>query len=157
MKKNNQCIKIIAQNKKAYHEYYIEDKIEAGIVLEGTEVKALRCSKASIAESYADKVRDEIFLLGANISEYSKAKNFSHHPRRQRKLLLHKKEIKKLIGLIKRKGYTLIPLSLYFNKCNIVKLSLGIAKGKKKHDKREAIKQREWDKKKSRLMTRTSQ
>lgn len=152
MKKNNQDIKIIVQNKKAYHKYCIEDKIEVGIVLKGTEVKSLRCSKASIAESYADKIGDEIFLLGANINEYSKAKKFSHYPRRQRKLLLHKKEIKKLIGLVKRKGYTLIPLSLYFNRYNIAKLSLGIAKGKKKHDKREAIKQGDWDKKKARLM-----
>lgn len=152
MKKTGQNIKVIAQNKKAYHEYYIEDKIEVGIVLKGTEVKALRCSKASIIESYADNIGDEIFLLGANINEYNKAKHFTHYPRRQRKLLLHKKEIKKLIGLIKRKGYTLIPLSLYFNKRNIAKLSLGIAKGKKKHDKRETIKQRDWDKKKARLM-----
>ena len=152
MKKTDHNIQVIAQNKKAYHDYHIEDKIEVGIVLKGTEVKALRCSKASIAESYADSIGDEIFLLGANINEYSQAKKFNHHPRRQRKLLLHKKEIKKLIGLIKRKGYTLIPLSLYFNKCNIAKLSLGIAKGKKKHDKRETIKQREWDRKKARVM-----
>ena len=131
MKKTDHSIQIIAQNKKAYHDYHIEDKIEAGIVLKGTEVKSLRCSKASIVESYADSIGNEIFLLGANINEYGKAKNFNHHPRRQRKLLLHKKEIKKLIGLIKRKGYTLIPLSLYFNKHNIAKLSLGIAKGKK--------------------------
>lgn len=152
MKKTGQNIKIIAQNKKAYHEYHIEDKIEAGIVLKGTEVKALRCSKASITESYADEIGNEIFLLGASINEYSKAKKFNHYPRRQRKLLLHKKEIKKLTGFVKRKGYTLVPLSLYFNERNIAKLSLGIAKGKKKHDKREAIKQKDWNKRKARLM-----
>jgi SsrA-binding protein len=152
MGKTAREIKIIAQNKKAYHEYFIEEKIEVGIVLRGSEVKSLRCSNASIAESYADKVGDEIFLLGASISEYSKAKMFTHYPRRQRKLLLHKREIKKLTGLIKRKGYTLVPLSLYFNKKNIAKISLGIAKGKKKHDKREAIKERDWNRDKGRLM-----
>ena len=92
-------IKIIAQNKKAYHEYEIEDKIEAGIVLAGSEVKSLRFSKASINESYAHSIGNEIFILGANIPEYNKAKSFKHFPTRQRKLLLHKREIKKLIGL----------------------------------------------------------
>ena len=145
-------IKIIAQNKKAYHEYEIEDKIEAGIVLAGSEVKSLRFSKASINESYAHSIRNEIFILGANIPEYNKAKSFKHSTTRQRKLLLHKREIKKLIGLIKRKGHTLIPLSLYFNKKNIAKILLGIAKGKKKHDKREAIKQRDWERDKARIL-----
>ena len=145
-------IKIIAQNKKAYHEYEIEDKIEAGIVLAGSEVKSLRFSKASINESYAHSIGNEIFILGANIPEYNKAKSFKHFPIRQRKLLLHKREIKKLIGLIKRKGHTLIPLSLYFNKKNIAKILLGIAKGKKKHDKRETIKQRDWERDKARIL-----
>lgn len=145
-------IKIIAQNKKAYHEYEIEDKIEAGIVLAGSEVKSLRFSKASINESYAHSIGNEIFILGANIPEYNKAKSFKHFPTRQRKLLLHKREIKKLIGLIKRKGHTIIPLSLYFNKKNIAKILLGIAKGKKKHDKRESIKQRDWERDKARIL-----
>ncbi|EDV18434.1 hypothetical protein TRIADDRAFT_63046 [Trichoplax adhaerens] len=135
----------------SYHEYLIEDKVEAGIVLKGSEVKSLRFSKASINESYANNIDNEIFILGANIPEYNKAKSFKHNPKRQRKLLLHKKEINKLIGLIKRKGYTLIPLTLYFNKKNIAKISLGLAKGKKKHDKREAIKQRDWERDKARI------
>ena len=143
-------IKIIAQNKKAYHEYVIEDKIETGIILAGSEVKSLRFSKASINESYAHSIGNEIFILGANIPEYNKAKSFKHSPTRQRKLLLHRKEIKKLIGLIKRKGYTMIPLSLYFNKKNIAKVLLGIAKGKKKHDKRQVIKERDSERDKAR-------
>ncbi|WPX96471.1 SsrA-binding protein SmpB [Candidatus Bandiella euplotis] len=145
-------IRMIAQNKRAYHDYFIEEEIEAGIVLKGTEVKSLRCSKASIAESYADNIGEEIFLLGATIQEYSKARIFNHYPKRQRKLLLHKRELKRLIGLIKRRGYTLIPLTLYFNKRNIAKVSLGLAKGKKNYDKREAIKQKDWDRTKSRMM-----
>ena len=152
MKPSNKDIKMIAQNKRAYHEYFIEEEIEAGIMLKGTEVKSLRCSQASIVESYADQIDNEIFLLGSNIPEYSKARIFNHYPKRQRKLLLHKKEIKRLTGLIKRKGYTLIPLSLYFNKNNIAKISLGLARGKKQHDKREAIKQKDWDRDKARLM-----
>ncbi len=137
-------IKIIAQNKKAYHDYLIEDEIEAGIVLLGSEAKSLRFSKASINDSYADSIGNQIFMLGANIPEYNQAKILNHSPKRKRKLLLNKKEIKKLIGLIKRKRYTLIPISLFFNKKNIAKILLGIAKGKKKHDKREAIKQKDW-------------
>ena len=144
--------KVISQNKKAYHEYTIEEKIEAGIALLGSEVKSLRCSQASIAESYATNEGNEIFLLGANIKEYKQAKQFNHYPKRKRKLLLHKKEIKKLIGLIRKKGYTLVPLSLYFNEKNLAKLLLGIARGKKKHDKREAIKEREWSRKKARVL-----
>jgi SsrA-binding protein len=151
MNKIKHEIQIVAQNKKAYHEYLIEDKVEAGIILKGSEVKSLRFSKASINESYADNIDNEIFILGANIPEYNKAKSLKHNPKRQRKLLLHKKEINKLIGLIKRKGYTLIPLTLYFNKKNIAKISLGLAKGKKKHDKREAIKQRDWERDKARI------
>lgn len=151
MNKTKHGIQIVAQNKKAYHEYTIEDKIEVGIVLKGSEVKSLRFSKASINESYANNIDNEIFILGANIPEYNKAKSFKHNPKRPRKLLLHKKEIKRLIGLIKRKGYTIIPLTLYFNHKNIAKLSLGLAKGKKKHDKREAIKQRDWERDKARI------
>ncbi|MFQ3306989.1 MAG: SsrA-binding protein [Candidatus Midichloriaceae bacterium] len=152
MQKSTDQLKIICQNKKAYYEYFIEDKLEVGIVLKGSEVKSLRFSGGSIAESYADSIGNEIFLLGSYIEEYDKAKAFNHYSRRNRKLLLHKKEIKKLIGLVKRKGHTLIPLSLYFNHKNTVKLSLGIAKGKKKHDKREAIKDREWERRKARIL-----
>ncbi len=146
----NRPVQILAKNKKAYYEYFIEEEIEAGISLKGSEVKSLRLSKVSIAESYADVIDNEVFLIGANIQQYDYAKIYNHHPTRLRKLLLHKKEIKNLIGLTKRKGYTLIPLSIYFNKRNIAKLLLGIAKGKKKHDKRETIKQRDWERRKNR-------
>lgn len=145
-------IKIIAQNKKAYHEYIIEDRIEAGIILYGSEVKSLRFAKASINEAYAHNIGNEIFILGANIQEYNKAKSFKHYPTRERKLLLHRREIKKLIGLMKQKGYTLIPLLLYFNKKNIAKVLLGVAKGKKKYDKREAIKQRDCERDRARIL-----
>ena len=143
--------RVISNNKKAWYDYEIENKIEAGIVLLGSEVKSLRLSKVSINSSYADSIENEIFILGANIPEYKKSRIFNHSPRRRRKLLLRKKEIQKLIGLINRKGYTLIPLTLYFNQKNIVKILLGIAKGKKKKDKREIIKQRDWQRNKERL------
>lgn len=144
--------KVITYNKKAWYEYIIEDKIEAGVALLGSEVKSIRLSKVNINNSYADSIKNEIFILGANITEYKQSKVFNHHPIRKRKLLLRKKEIKKLIGLIKRKGYTLIPLSLYFNKKNIIKILLGVAKGKTKQDKREIIKQRDWQRNKKYLL-----
>ena len=152
MNYSKNTIRVITQNKKPYYEYVIEDKIEVGIVLAGSEVKSLRFSKVSISDSYADNIGNEMFILGASIPEYNKATHFSHTLKRKRKLLLHKKEVKKLIGLVKRKGYTLIPLSLYFNSKNIAKVLLGIAKGKKKHDKRYNIKQRDWERYKARML-----
>lgn len=143
--------KMIAQNKRAYYDYFIEESFEAGIVLTGTEVKSLRKGQASIAESHAEDIDGEFFLLGSHILEYSEANRFNHSPRRPRKLLLHAKEIRKLIGSIRKKGMTLVPISLYFTHKNLVKISLGLAKGKKQHDKRQALKEKEWQRNKQRL------
>ncbi|WHQ46886.1 MAG: SsrA-binding protein SmpB [Candidatus Midichloria sp.] len=144
-------LKNISQNNRAYYDYFIEDIYETGIVLTGTEVKSLRCSKISIVESHADEIDGEIFLLNANIPEYTEANQYNHYPKRPRKLLLHAKEIRKLIGLIKKKGYTLVPIAIYFNKKNKIKVVLGLGKGKKNYDKRETIKEREWQRQKSRM------
>lgn len=147
--------KQIANNKKARFLYFIEDTIEVGIVLLGSEVKSLRLNGCNIEESYADIQQGEVYLHGSNIKEYEKASSFNRFaPRRSRKLLMHKKEIKKLIGYIQRKGYTAIPLSMYFNKYGIAKIELGLASGKKQHDKRAAIKDREWKIRKDRILKR---
>ncbi len=144
--------KIISNNRRAKFEYYIEDTIEAGIVLLGTEVKSLRVGgSVSLEDSHADCASSgEILLLNVHIPEYKNAGITNHYPKRARKLLLKAREIKKLFGLVQRKGMTIIPLSMFFNKKNIVKVSLGIAKGKKMHDKRQAIKEREWNLSKAR-------
>ena len=145
--------KIIAHNRKARHEYFIEDVIEAGIMLKGTEVKSLRAGKLSIAESFASSIGDELFLFHAHITEYIKSSLlFNHEARRPRKLLLHKNQINKLLGKIKTKGYTLVPLSVYFNDKNKVKLELAVAKGKHLYDKRASIKEREWKVEKARTL-----
>lgn len=144
--------KIIIQNRKAKFDYFIEDVVEAGIVLTGTEVKSLRQGKANLTDSYATYKNNEMFLVNLHISEYNQGGYINHKPTRERKLLLKSREIKKFIGLIKQKGMSLIPLSLYFNHKNMVKLELALAKGKKDHDKREAIKQRDWDKEKRSLL-----
>lgn len=145
--------KTVAQNRRARFDYFIEDTLEAGIVLTGTEVKSLRAGQASVNESYASVEGSQIFLVNAYIPEYNKAHvKLQHEVRRPRKLLLHKNQMNKLIGAIQRKGTTLIPLSVYFNKRGIAKVELGIATGKKQHDKRETIKTRDWQREKSRLM-----
>ncbi|ABE04820.1 SsrA-binding protein [Rickettsia bellii] len=144
--------KIIAQNKKALFNYFIEERLEAGIVLKGSEVQSLRQGKASIEESHAADTGNEVFLYNCHIAEYEKANRFNHSTRRPRKLLLHKKEINKIIGRTKIKGYTLVALSMYFNKKNKIKIELGIAKGKKLHDKRESIKEKDWKRDQSRLI-----
>jgi SsrA-binding protein len=144
--------KIIAQNKKATFNYFIEERLEAGIILLGSEVKSLRSGKASIEDSHAATEGNEVFLYNCHIAEYEKANRFNHFSRRPRKLLLHSKEIKKIIGKTRIKGYTLIALSLYFNHKNKVKLELGIAKGKKLHDKRESIKEKDWKREQGRLI-----
>ena len=151
MSKPTENFKIIAQNKRAFYDYEIVQKLEAGLVLMGSEVKSLRLAKATIAQAYAANDGSEIFLYGSNISEYQQAKNFSHTPQRVRKLLLHRREIKKVIAMITKKGYTLVPLTLYFNHKNIAKISLGVGKGKKRHDKREALKQKDWQREKQRM------
>lgn len=151
-KKVQDVIRTVAQNRKARYEYFIEDSFEVGIVLSGTEVKSLRNNAASIAESYAEEGEGEIYLVNAYIPEYEKGTSFNHSPRRPRKLLMHKRQIKKLLGLIKVKGVTLVPLSIYFNKRNLAKVELAVARGKKQHDKREAIKQADWNRQKARVM-----
>lgn len=144
--------RLIADNRRARHDYYIEDTVEAGLVLTGSEVKSLRQGKANIAESHAAEDRGEIWLENAHISEYRGANRWNHEPRRKRKLLLHKKEVNKLIGSVQRKGYTIVPLKLYFNDRGIAKIELGLARGKKLHDKRETAKTRDWQREKARLM-----
>jgi len=142
----------IAENKKAFHEYFIEDRFEAGIALEGWEVKAIRAGRAQIKEAYVLLKDGEAFLLGAHISPLTTAStHVNADPVRTRKLLLHGAEIAKLIGKVERAGYALVPLDLHYAKGRI-KLSIGLAKGKKQYDKRETEKQRDWDREKARLM-----
>jgi SsrA-binding protein len=144
--------RVVADNRKARHEYAIESTLEAGIVLAGSEVKALRGGKATIAESYAQAKDGEIFLINAYIPEYNMANRFNHEPRRPRKLLVRKTETKKLAAAIQREGMTLIPLRMYFTPRGIAKIELGIAKGKKLHDKRQTEKTRDWARDKARLL-----
>ncbi len=142
----------IAVNRKARHEYFIEETLEVGIVLLGSEVKALRAGHGSIKEAHAGEMSGEIYLINAHISEYAPAARSNHAPRRPRKLLLHKRERDKLLGKLREKGVTLVPLSLYFNERGMVKLELGLARGKKKADKRETEKQRDWERQKARVI-----
>jgi SsrA-binding protein len=144
--------RVVADNRKARYTYAIESTLEAGIALMGSEVKALRTGKATIAESYAQAKDGEIFLINAYIPEYTMANRFNHEPRRPRKVLVRKTEVRKLSAAIQREGMTLIPLRLYFNARGIAKLELGVAKGKKLHDKRETEKSRDWARDKARLM-----
>jgi SsrA-binding protein len=141
----------VAQNRRASHDYVIEDAIEVGLRLFGTEVKVLRQGLASINEAYATERAGEIFLLNAHFPAYTAA-HFNHEPRRPRKLLLRRREINRLLGAIKREGVTLIPLSIYFNARGIAKLRLGLAKGKRKADKREAEKERDWQRDRGRIL-----
>ena len=131
-------MKLIAKNPTAYHNYFIEDKLEVGIVLSGTEIKSIRAGKVNLKDSYASIKKGEIYIIGMHISPYEHGNIFNKDPLRDRKLLLHRREINKLIGLIKQKGYSLIPISLYF-KDSIVKLELGVGKGKKLYDKRQDL------------------
>jgi SsrA-binding protein len=144
--------KLVAENRRARFDYFIEDVLEAGIALTGTEVKALRGGRANIAESYAAVEGREIVLVNANIPEYGPANRFNHEPRRPRKLLLHRKQIDKLIGAVQREGRTLAPLRLYFNDKGRVKLELALATGKKAHDKRAVVAERDWKREQGRLM-----
>jgi SsrA-binding protein len=144
--------KTVAQNRRARFDYSIEDTFEAGIVLVGTEVKSLRRGQASITEAYASDQGGELYLLNAHIAPYDSGKTFGHEPRRPRKLLLHRREIGKMIGAIRREGMTLVPLSIYFNARGQAKVSLALAKGRRKADQRQAIKDRDWQRQKSRLL-----
>ena len=143
---------LIAQNRKARHNYLIEESLEAGLVLAGTEVKSLRQGRASIVEAYAADQQGELYLFNSHIPIYDAAGRFNHQPKRLRKLLLHSRELARLIGLIRREGYTLVPLSLYFNERGIAKVELGLGRGKRKADKRETEKRRDWQRQKARLM-----
>lgn len=145
-------VKTVAENRRARYEYFIEEKFEAGIALQGTEVKSLRFGEGTIAESYAE-VRDEaVWLVNANIPEFSHGNRHNHEPKRPRKLLLTTREINKLHGAVMREGMTLVPLSIYFNGRGRAKVELALAKGKKTHDKRETIKERDWQRDKQRLL-----
>ena len=144
--------RIAAQNRKARHEYTIVDTFEAGIMLVGTEVKSLRAGKANISEAFAGTNGDELILHNAYIPEYQVKMPFPHETRRPRKLLLHRRELRKLVMAIAKDGMTLVPLDIHFNDRGIAKVQLGLAKGRKAHDKREAIKQRDWDREKARVL-----
>ncbi|MEM7269936.1 MAG: SsrA-binding protein SmpB [Pseudomonadota bacterium] len=144
--------KIAAENRKARHNYFIEDEMEVGIVLEGSEVKSLREGRGQIAESYATVEDGELWLINSYIPAYDKAKTFGHEERRKRKLLAKFREIARLWQGIGREGVTLVPLKIYFNEKGVAKLALGIAKGKKMADKRETEKRRDWQRDKARLM-----
>ena len=148
-KSNDLYKKIIARNKKASYNYSLEETFEAGIVLLGSEVKSLREGSVSIQDSYASLKKNEIFLLNLYIAPYNQASIFNHDTKRVRKLLLCRKEIKKIIGKIKLKGYSLIPISIYFNHKNFVKLDIALGKGKKNYDKRQDIKQKDWSRQKA--------
>lgn len=144
--------RFVAQNRRARHDFHILDTLEAGLTLVGSEVKSLRQGLASIQEAFAREVDGEIFLVNAFIPEYAGANRFNHEPKRPRKLLLHKRQVNKLMGQVKRDGVTLVPLSVYFNDKGRAKLELGLAKGKNKADKRESDKQRDWNRDKARIM-----
>ena len=150
--KSERAIKVVAENRKARFNYAIEDTVEAGIALTGTEVKSIRGGKSTIAESYADSKNGEIWLINANIPEYLQANRFNHEPKLPRKLLLHRKQINKLLGAVDREGMTLIPLKLYFNERGRAKIELALARGKKLYDKRETEKKRSWERERGRLL-----
>ena len=152
MAKAERKLRVVADNRKARFNYFIDETLEAGVALTGTEVKSLRQGKATIGESYADTRGGEIWLINSNIPEYQQANRFNHAPKRPRKLLLHRSQINKLIGAVEREGMTLVPLRLYFNEKGRAKIELALARGKKLHDKRETEKQRDWQRDKARLM-----
>jgi SsrA-binding protein len=151
-KDKDAAVKIAADNRKARHNYFIEEVVEAGIMLTGTEVKSLRGGKATIGESYAHPKDGEIFLVNSYIPEYTEGNRFNHEPRRVRKLLLRKNQIAKLSQAVEREGMTLVPLKIIFNAKGRAKVELGLAKGKKLHDKRDTEKKRDWEREKGRLL-----
>lgn len=142
----------VAQNRKARHNYFIEETIEAGIVLVGTEVKSLRGGRANIGDAHAVTRDGEMFLVNAHISPYEAGNLNNHEPLRPRKLLLHKREVQRLAGKVNREGYTLVPLSIYFNARGLAKVQIALAKGRKQYDKRERQKTMDWQRQKARLM-----
>ena len=146
-------MQVIAKNKKAFYEYFINDTLEAGIVLSGDEVKSLREGKVSINESFAETEKGELWLINANISSYkNSSKVFISDEKRKRKLLVKKKDISTLQGKVEREGYTIVPIKIYFNTKGLAKIEIAVAKGKKLYDKREDKKQKDWNKQKQRLL-----
>jgi SsrA-binding protein len=150
--KDERAMKVVADNRKARFNYEIGETFEAGVALTGTEVKSLRAGKATIAESYADPRAGELWLVNSNIPEYLQANRYNHTPKRPRKLLLHKRQINKLIGAVEREGMTVVPLKLYFNEKGRAKIQIALARGKKLHDKRETEKKRSWNRERERLL-----
>ncbi len=144
--------KVVAENRRARYDYAIEEALEAGIALTGTEVKSLRFGEGSIAESYAEVKEGEVWLVNSNIPEFSHGNRFNHEPKRPRKLLLHNREIARLFGAVARQGMTLVPLSIYFNSRGRAKVELALARGRKLHDKREHEKEKDWKKEQGRLL-----
>ncbi|ESR23228.1 SsrA-binding protein SmpB [Lutibaculum baratangense] len=144
--------RIVSENRRARFDYELQDTFEAGIALTGTEVKSLRGGKASLAESYAGESGGEMWLFNANIPEYGPANRFNHEPKRPRKLLLHKREIGRLMGAVNKEGMTVVPLKLYFDPRGMAKLEIAVARGKKQHDKRQAMKERSWQRDKARIL-----
>jgi len=141
-----------ALNRKARFEYFIEESYEAGIALMGTEVKSIRRGNISLGESFCEFKDGELYLVNCHIAEYSHGGSYNHAPRRARKLLMHARELRKLIGAVEKKGSTIVPLEVYFNRKNFCKIKIALAKGKKLHDKRQTIKEREWSREKGRVL-----
>ena len=144
--------KVVAENRRARFDYFIDETLEAGIMLTGTEVKSLRFGEGSIAESYAEVKNGEVYLVNSNVPEFSHGNRYNHEPKRPRKLLLHRREVDRLQGAVERKGMTLVPLSVYFNGRGRAKVELALAKGKNAADKRATIKERDWKRDKARIM-----
>ena len=144
--------KVVAENRRARFDYFVDERVEAGIALTGTEVKSLRHGEGSIAESYATVEGDEVWLINSHIPEYSHGNRLNHQPKRPRKLLLKGREISKLQGAVARQGLTLVPLSIYFNSRGRAKVEIALARGKKVHDKRETVKERDWKREQQRLL-----
>lgn len=144
---------VVAQNRKARFDYFIEETFEAGLQLTGTEVKSLRGGRSTIAESYVTETGGEAWLVNANIPLYASGNRYNHEPKRPRKLLLHRAQINKLIGAIQREGRTVVPLQVYFNERGRAKIEIALAKGKQAHDKRQTIKDRDWQRQRSRLLS----
>jgi SsrA-binding protein len=152
-KKKKKDDNVAASNRKARHNYFIESNYEAGIILLGTEIKSIRSGRASIEEAYASEENGELFLLNSYIPEYKAGGAAQHETRRARKLLLHKKEMSKIYNAINREGYTVVPLNLHFNGRGMIKVDLGMAKGKKQFDKRQTDKERDWKRSQRRLLS----
>ena len=146
--------KLIAENRRARYEYFIEDTVEAGIMLVGTEVKSLRSGRATITDAHAGEMKGELWLFNVNIPEYTAGNRNNHEPKRPRKLLVHMKQREKLLGQVKMKGMTLVPLKMYFTARGLVKVLLGLGKGKKEYEKREVIKQRDWQRQQREILKR---